>query len=117
MIKNLTVILFFVPLVAFSQKRDISDDQKRSKQNEQIALKSKLQCFTENEKAKLFVDPNVTYDSHDGRIGSSWTFITHKTEVIGGKNYLKGHMVSPRGGHQPEIVYIDPLLWKCTKEN
>lgn len=117
MIKNLTLILLFVPLVAFSQKRDMSDEQKRSKQNEKIALKSKLQCITENEKAILFVDPNITSDSYDGTIGSSWTFIQHKTEVICGKKYLKGHMVSPRGGHQPEIVYIDPIMWECTKVN
>lgn len=115
--KSFILMLLFVPLFSFSQKRDISDEQRRSKENEKIALKSKLQCITENAKAKLFVDPNVTSDTYDGTIGSSWTFNLHKTEVIGGKKYLKGHMVSPRGGHQPEIVYIDPTLWECSKVN
>ena len=118
MFKNYILILLFLPLVAFSQKRDFSDEKKLIGKNEKIASKSKLQCTTENGKAaKLFMDPNITSDSHDQIVGSSWTFIVHKTEIIGGEKYLKGHMVSPRGGHQPEIVYIDPKLWECTKVN
>jgi hypothetical protein len=116
-LKSFTLILLFMPLVSFSQKRDIGEEQKRSKQNEKIALNSKMQCSTENANAKLFMNPSISSDSYDGTIGGSWTFIVHKTEIIGGKKYLKGHMVSPRGGHQPDVGYIDPTLWACTKVN
>lgn len=75
-----------------------------------------MRCTTQNDKAKLFMDPNITSDSYDRAIGWSWTFVVHTTEVIGGKKYLKGHFLSPRGGHQPEVGYIDPALWDCAKK-
>jgi len=113
--KILLLMLVFVPLITFSQNRDFDDEQKRSKQNENIYLKSKMSCATKNDKAKLFIDPNITSDSYDRAIGGSWSFVVHTTEVIGGKKYLKGHLLSPRGGHQPEVGYIDPALWDCLK--
>lgn len=113
--KILIPILLFVPLVTFSQNRDFDDEQKRSKQNEKISLKRKMSCTTQSDKAKLFMDPNITSDSYRETIGWSWTFAVHATEIIGGKKYLKGHLISPRGGHQPEVGYIDPAFWDCSK--
>jgi hypothetical protein len=113
--KILFLMLFFVPLVTFSQNRDFEDEQRRREQNEKIFLKSKMSCTIQSNKAKIFIDPNITSDSYDRDIGSSWSFVVHKTEIIGGKKYLKGHLLSPRGGHQPEVGYIDPAFWDCLK--
>ncbi len=66
--KSFILMLLFVPLVAISQKRDFGEEQKRSKQNEKMLLKSKMNCTTENANAKLFMDPSVSSDSYDGTV-------------------------------------------------
>lgn len=113
--KTFFLILVLVPLITFSQNRDYADEEKRSKKNEQIYLKSTMSCAKKSEKAKVLMDPNITFDSYDQAIGWSWSFAVHTTEIIGGKKYLKGHLISSRGGHQPDVGYIDPVFWDCSK--
>ena len=83
--------------------------------NQAIASKSKISCTPKNNDAKLYVNPLITSDTLDQVIGLSWSFVYHSTEKTNGGSFYKGHLVSPRGGHQPEVVYIDPFFWVCSE--
>ena len=102
-----------MPVVA--QKRDAQEEMRQRKRNEMISMKSIVSCSPKDKAfVKLFIDPNVTSDFYAENIGASWSFIHHSTHKIGRINYFKGHLVSPRGGHQPEIGFIEVDKWDCT---
>jgi hypothetical protein len=82
--------------------------------NQSIAAESKISCTPKNNDVKVYVNPSISSDTLDQVIGLSWSFVHHSTEKMGGGSFYKGHLVSPRGGHQREVVFIEPLYWDCT---
>ncbi|MDB4130402.1 hypothetical protein N9581_01705, partial [Amylibacter sp.] len=83
--------------------------------NAKFAKTASVQCTSKSlATAKLFVDPNITNDIIRDQIGSSWTFVRHESAIISGKDYLKGHLISPRGGHQAALGYVRADEWKCS---
>jgi hypothetical protein len=60
-------------------------------------------------------DPNDTNPDWTGSyIGTSWTLVVENTITSdAGTVYKSGHLVSPRGGHQPEMVFVIASEWEC----
>ncbi len=113
MLKIIFSCLLLFSTDVFSQKRDFEKELGEIKINEKKSLKSKFQCSPKNENQKLFMNPEITSDTWDDGIGTSWTFYHHSSKKIAGVLYYKGHLASPRGGHQPDVGYIDPESWNC----
>ncbi len=97
-----------------------NDPQEESRQvnaNELISKMSEITCSPKDSAtATLYADPNISSDKWKENIGTAWSFIHHSTHKIAGKNYHKGHLVSPRGGHQSEVGFIDTENWDCFKK-
>lgn len=60
-------------------------------------------------------DPNDTNPDWTGSyLGTSWTLVVENTITSdAGTVYKSGHLVSPRGGHQPEMVFVIASEWQC----
>jgi putative nucleic acid binding protein/zinc ribbon protein len=60
-------------------------------------------------------DPNDTNPDWTGSyLGTSWTLVVENTITSdAGTVYKSGHLVSPRGGHQPEMVFVIASEWEC----
>ena len=105
-----SLLLFVTSL--FAQKHDLEEIKKNIAKNENQKIIK--QCTSiEGQPSVVFINTNTINDKKGEPIGTSWTFLVHNIQKINGKNYYKGHLISPRGGHQPEVVFIDPLYWNC----
>ena len=86
----------------------------RIAENERIAKTANYSCAPKGFGSRtLFVDPNITSDFWTDGIGLSWSLIIHSVEKIAGIDYYRGHLISPRGGHQPEVGYVIASEWNC----
>lgn len=78
--------------------------------------KSEIQCAPIDANQSLYVNPEITSDTFQEGIGTSWTFVQHSSHQIGNEIYFKGHLITPRGGElKDEIGYINPKYWDCGK--
>lgn len=72
------------------------------------------QCSPVDGTARVLRSPNPN-DTHpdwrgESRLGTSWTFERAGTAPAG---FLRGNLVSPRGGVVNRGVYILPREWEC----
>ena len=106
-LRMLASVIFLGP----SQALALSDYDLIAK-NEKLTQFAILNCAPNGTgQATLYVDPNITSDTLWNGVGDSWTLFVHSIDRIHGVEYYRGHLVSPRGGHQPEIGYAKPSEW------
>jgi len=86
---------------------------KRGYADATIKNRNPQSCAPQSSLAKAYVDPNSTSDTFNDRIGDSWSFDVQGAVKIAQKNYKIGKLISPRGGIQEGIYYIDPTYWTC----
>ena len=74
-----------------------------------------LQCTPNDDAARILASPDpddIHPDWSDGStVGMSWTF---EGKEVGRGNYLKGKLISPRGGVASRGVYIIANEWDCS---
>lgn len=74
-------------------------------------------CYPKDNSARILssaspndIHPNWLGDSY---IGTSWTFVVHGKAEDGTGKYLRGNLMSPRGGLVNADVYILRKEWNC----
>ena len=112
----LVLFLFIFQANLFAQKRDFEEERRNILKNQKTKII--IQCNSiEGKPSVVYMNPEITSDSYRDNVGTSWSFFVHSVQIIGKQIFFKGHLITPRGGHQPEIGYIDPIFWECVNSN
>jgi hypothetical protein len=76
-----------------------------------------LQCSPRDNSARILSSPSPNDIHPDWRgeayLGTSWTFIAHGSAEDGTGKYLRGNLISPRGGLINADIYILRKEWDC----
>jgi len=76
-----------------------------------------MQCYPKDNSARILSSPSPN-DIHpdwrgDSYVGTSWSFSVHGSAEDGTGRYLRGNLMSPRGGLVSPDVYILRKEWTC----
>jgi len=76
-----------------------------------------LQCTPNDNSARILASPSPN-DIHadwsgEAYVGTSWTFVAHGSAEDGTGKYLRGNLISPRGGLVNADIYILRKEWEC----
>ncbi|MBB2674531.1 UNVERIFIED_ORG: hypothetical protein GGE44_004109 [Rhizobium esperanzae] len=74
-------------------------------------------CYPKDNSARILSSPSPN-DIHpdwtgESYVGTSWTFVVQGSAEDGTGKYLKGNLMSPRGGLVNANVYILRREWEC----
>lgn len=76
-----------------------------------------LQCAPKDNSARILSSPSPNNIHPDWRgdayVGMSWTFEAYGSAEDGTGRYLRGNLISPRGGLANTDVYILRKEWDC----